>query len=89
MKEAQEDALIFIHTPKTPYITILAVRDIKMMNVRQRILGTFRSVQGAGSLCSVRAYMSTIAKINGSIVDVLEKISRWKYNTLGGGLQEE
>ena len=58
----QEDTLRFMHDFRVPYTNNRAEQDIRMIKVRQKISGSFRSSEGADVFARIRGDISTVKK---------------------------
>jgi transposase len=67
----KEDTLRFLHDATIPFTNNQAERDGRMMKLRQKISGGFRSLQGARDFALIRSFLSTARKQGWNIIDAL------------------
>jgi len=67
----KEDTLRFLHDPAVPFTNNQAERDGRMMKLRQKISGGFRSVEGAMDFALIRSFFATAKKQGWDILDAL------------------
>jgi transposase len=67
----REDTLRFLHDPTVPFTNNEAERDGRMMKLRQKISGGFRSPDGATQFATIRSFISTGKKQGWKIIAAL------------------
>ncbi len=71
LKTHQVPVLRFIHDFTVPFDNNQAERDLRMMKLKQKISGGFRSQDGARCFCRIRGYLATLHKQNRNLLDAL------------------
>jgi transposase len=71
LRDRKVDVLRFLSDPTVPFTNNLAERDGRMMKLRQKISGGFRSVDGAEDFAVIRSLLSTARKQGWDILQTL------------------
>lgn len=72
----RKQVLAFMYDFAIPFDNNLAERDLRMIKLRQKISGGFRTLEGAKAFCRVRGYVSTLRKQGKHILTALESVFR-------------
>jgi transposase len=67
----RQDVLRFLTHPHVPFTNNLAERDGRMMKLRQKISGGFRSHDGAIDFAVIRSVLSTARKLGWNMLQTL------------------
>jgi transposase len=71
LEERREQILLFMQNFSVPFDNNQSERDLRMLKVKQKVSGCFRTEQGAAEFCRLRSYVAAMKKQGRGVMEAI------------------
>ncbi len=73
LQQSKPQVLAVMYDFGVPFDNNLAERDVRMIKIKQKVSGGFRTRPGAEMFCAIRSYISTVRKHGCNVIDAMHE----------------
>jgi transposase len=78
LEAKRDEVLLFMDDFSVPFDNNQAERDLRMLKVKQKVSGCFRTDRGAAEFCRLRSYVSTMKKQGHRVMETIRSLMSGK-----------